>query len=180
MTRHFIAGLGLCALALAGAGSTALAQSRPPETGFMLRETDVRARPFLDAEALGRLPDRAVVTVAQRQGGWMLVKGASLEGWVRMLSVRLGNADPRKNDATFLTAIGFGKRPGGAPTATTGVRGFSEEDLKTANPNPEQLRRMDGFAVPAAAAAQFATAGRLSAQTLPHVDAAGKPLKEKK
>lgn len=179
MTRHFFA--GLCALAALAAGvPAAAAQTRPPEAGFTLRETDVRARPFLDAEAVGRLPDRAAVTVSQRQGGWMLVKGASLEGWVRMLSVRLGNADPRRNDTTFLTAIGFGKRPGGAPTATTGVRGFSEEDLKAANPRPDQLLRMDTFAALPAAAAQFATAGRLSPRDMPHVDAAGKPAKEKK
>jgi hypothetical protein len=178
-TRRVRFGL-LALLALAASPAAAQAPKPPAESGFTLRETDVRAKPFLDAAAVGKLPERTAVTVQQRQGGWMLVKGADLEGWVRMLSVRLGNPDPKKNDTTFLTAIGFGKRPGGAPTATTGVRGFSEEDLKAARPSPEQLQKMDSFAMPIAGAAQFAAAGRLSPKPVPYVDANGKPVKEKK
>lgn len=181
MTPTRMVRFGLFALLALGTATAAAQAPKPPaESGFTLRETDVRAKPFLDAAAVGKLPERTAVTVQQRQGGWMLVKGADLEGWVRMLSVRLGNPDPKKNDTTFLTAIGFGKRPGGAPTATTGVRGFSEEDLKAAKPSPEQLQKMDSFAVPIAGAAQFAAAGRLSPKPVPYVDAAGKPVKGNK
>lgn len=167
----------LLAWLLPAGPAAAQAPGGPPETGFTLRETEVRAKPFLDAVPVGKLPERTLITVTQRQGGWMLVKSPAFEGWVRMLNVRLGNVDSRKNDTSFLSAIGFGRRPGGMPTTTTGVRGFSEEDLRAARPSPEQLQKMDGFAMPAAAGAQFAAAGGLSSRALPYVDATGKTVK---
>ncbi|MEO8037697.1 MAG: SH3 domain-containing protein [Betaproteobacteria bacterium] len=165
------------AVASALTGSGALAQ----ESGFTLRATEVKARPFLDAEGIGKLPEKAPVSILGRQGGWSQIHAGQMEGWVRMLSLRLGNPDPLRNKTAMATTIGFGRRaPGTGPTVTTGVRGFSEEDLKAAKPNPEELKRMESFAVPPAGAAQFAAAGKLDAQTVPFVDADGKVLKVKK
>ena len=150
------------------------------ETGFTLRETDVKAKPFLDAGLLTKLPEKTVVTVLQRQGGWMQIKSDETQGWVRMLSLRLGNPDPKKNDTSFLAAITRSSRPSTSPTVTTGVRGFSEEDLKAAKPNPEELAKMESFAIPPAGAAQFAAAGKLVARQVDFVKADGKPEKVKK
>jgi hypothetical protein len=60
------------------------------------------------------------------------------------------------------------------------VRGFSEEDLKAAKPDPAELKKVDGFAVNAADAASFAAEGKLTAQNVPYVDESGKPQKEPK
>ena len=150
------------------------------ETGFTLRETDVKAKPFLDAELLAKLPEKTPVTVLVRQGGWMQIKAGETQGWVRMLSLRLGNPDPKKNDTSFLVAITRSSRPSANPTVTTGVRGFSEEDLKAAKPSPEEVAKMESFAVPPAGVAQFAVAGKLVAQRVAFVKADGKPEKDKK
>lgn len=159
------------------ASSAAFAQ----ESGFTLRETEVKARPFLDAENVGKLPEKAQVTILARQGGWSQIRAGETQGWVRLLSLRYGNPDPTKNQTALATTIGFGRpRPGAGPTVTTGVRGFSEEDLKAAKPNPEEVREMESFSVPPAGAAQFAAAGKLVAQTVPYIDAEGKPMKAKK
>ena len=110
------------------------------ESGFTLRETEVKARPFLDAENVGKLPEKAQVSILARQGGWSQIRTAETQGWVRLLSLRFGNPDPKKNQTALATTIGFGRqRPGAGPTVTTGVRGFSEEDLKAAKPNPEEV-----------------------------------------
>jgi hypothetical protein len=151
------------------------------ETGYTLRETEVKARPFLDAENVGKLPEKTQVSILARQGGWSQIRAGETQGWVRLLSLRFGNPDPTKNQTALATTIGFGRpRPGASPTVTTGVRGFSEEDLKAAKPNPEEVREMESFSVPPAGAAQFAAAGKLVAQTVPYIDAEGKPMKAKK
>lgn len=140
------------------------------EKGFTLREVEVKAKPFLDAAAVGKVPEKTAVTVTERQGGWARIKVGATVGWVRLLAVRLGNPDPAKNDSAFLATLGVGKqRSATGSTAATGVRGFSEEDLTAAKPDPEQLARMDGFAVTGATAAAFAAAGKLSAQSIPYV-----------
>lgn len=158
------------------------AAAHAQETGYTLRETEVKAKPFLDAENVGKLPEKAQVTVVSRQGGWTQIRADNkLEGWIRLLSMRLGSPDPQKKPTAVATAIGFGKqRPGGGPTVTTGVRGFSEEDLKAAKPNPEEVKKMETFTIPPAGAAQFAAAGGLNAQTVSYVDADGKFVKVKK
>lgn len=152
------------------------------EAGYTLRATEVKARPFLDAENVGQLPEKAQVSILTRQGGWSQVRAGDTQGWVRLLSLRFGNIDPKKNQtALAATTIGFGRpRPGAGPTVTTGVRGFSEEDLKAAKPNPDEVKKMEGFALPAAAAAQYAAAGKLVAQTVPYVEADGTLAKVKK
>jgi len=157
--------------------STALAD----EKGFTLREVEVKAKPFLDAAAVGNVPGKTAITVVERQGGWAKIKVGTTTGWVRLLAVRLGNSDPAKNDTAFLATLGVGKqRASSGPAAATGVRGFSEEDLKVAKPDPEQLVRMDGFAVAGDAATAFAVAGKLSSQTIPYVTGDGTAGKEGK
>jgi len=148
------------------------------EKGFTLREVEVKAKPFLDAAAVGKVPEKTAITVTERQGGWAKIKVGATAGWVRLLAVRLGNPDPAKNDSAFLATLGVGKqRSAAGSTAATGVRGFSEEDLTAAKPDPEQLGRMDGFAVTGATAAGFAAAGKLSAQAIPYVTGDGKAEK---
>ena len=141
----------------------------------------MKAKPFLDAQAIGKLKEKTPVTVLRRQGGWTEIKAGNVQGWVRLLSVRLGNPDPAKNETSFLAALGVGRqRSSSGPTVTTGVRGFSEEDLKAAKPDPAELKKVDGFAVNAADAAGFAAEGKLTAQNVPYVDESGKPQKEPK
>jgi len=151
------------------------------ETGFTLRETEVKARPFLDAQGVGKLSEKAAVTILGRRGGWSQIRAGQMDGWVRLLSLRLGNPDPQKNQTALATTIGFGRKtPGSGPTVTTGVRGFSAEDLKAAKPNPEEVKKMESFAIAPAGAAQFAASGKLTALPVSYVDPDGKAQKVKK
>jgi hypothetical protein len=167
-----------CVVAFVAASATAHAQ----ETGFMLRETELKAKPFVDAQTLAKLPEKAPVTVVSRQGGWTQVKSASGTGWIRMLSMRLGSADPAaKPNTSFLAALGLGRTSRsstGGPSVTTGVRGFSEEELKVAKPDPAQLAKLGEANVGAGDAALFAKQGGLIARSVPFVDEDGDPIKE--
>jgi hypothetical protein len=171
--------LVLAALLLAG-----MPLAWAAETGYTLRATEVKEKPFLDAATLSTLPEKTTVEILARQGGWMQVKTKDVKsGWVRMLSVRLGSPDQKpQTGGNLLSAIGIGSRPrpSTSATVTTGVRGFSEEDLAKATPNPAEVQKMQGYAVTPEAADAFAKAGKLAAQQVAFFDANGKPIKEKK
>jgi hypothetical protein len=131
------------------------------------------------------LPEKTTVEIVIRQGGWMQVKTADArqQGWVRMLSVKLGSPDQKpQTGGNLLSALGFGSKPRPANTATvtTGVRGFSEEDLANAKPNPAEVEKMKSFASTTAEAAKLAESGKLAAIALAYFDERGQPLKEKK
>jgi hypothetical protein len=154
------------------------------ETGYTLRATEVKDKPFLDAATLVTLPEKTQVEIVTRQGAWMQIKTREVKsGWVRMLSVRLGSPDQKsQSSGNLLSAIGIGSRPRPASTSTvtTGVRGFSEEDLAKATPNPAEVEKMKGYATTSAEADEFAKAGKLAAVEVAYFDENGKPLKVKK
>jgi len=145
------------------------------ETGYTYAATELKARPFLDAEMLIKLPERAPVEIISRQGAWMKVKSGDKEGWLRLLTVRLGNPGQKIQGGNFLTSIGFA-RSGGASTTTTGIRGFSEEDLKKAQPNAEQLKKMQSSRSSVPDATSFAVSGKLNPRKLNYYDENGKPV----
>lgn len=154
------------------------------ETGYTLKATDLKEQPFIDAATLTTVPEKTVVEIVTRQGAWMQVKTKDAkQGWVRMLTVRLGSPDQKPIRGNLLSALGFNRpRPTSSTTATvtTGVRGFSEEDLAKATPNAAEAVKMKGFSVTPAVATQFAESSKLSRRPIAYFDEDGKPLKENK
>ena len=154
------------------------------ETGYTLKATELKDQPFLDAVTLTTLPEKTRVEIVTRQGAWMQVKSATVsQGWIRMLSVRLGNPDQQpQSNGNLLTALGIGSRPRPATTSTvtTGVRGFSEEDLANAKPNAEEVQKLKSYAATSEEAAKKAQSGQLSPRALAYFDENGKPLKDTK
>ena len=150
------------------------------ETGYTFKETELKEQPFLDAKTLHTLAEKSVVEILARQGAWMQIKiPDSRQGWVRMLSVRLGSAD-QKPRSSLLSALSLSRpRPATTSTVTTGVRGFSEEDLAKAKPNPAEVAKMKTFTATPEQATQFAESSNLKRQSVSFFDDAGKPWKEK-
>ncbi len=154
------------------------------ENGYTLGATELRDKPFLDATAVGTLAEKTRVEIVTRQGAWMQVRTRNNQlGWVRMLSVRLGSPGQKpQGGGNLLSAIAIASRPRPTTTATvtTGVRGFSEEDLAKAAPNATELARMKGYAATVTDAKQLAAQGNLEPRQIAYFDADGKPLKDKK
>jgi hypothetical protein len=152
------------------------------ESGYTLRVTELKAQPFIDAVTVVILPERTLVEIVTRQGAWMQIRTKDRRGgWVRMLSVRLGDPNQKPGGGNILSAIGIGSRPRPQTTATvtTGVRGFSEEDLKQAQPNPAEADRMQGFAADPAQLPGFALRGKLVSRELAYFGEDGKPVEKK-
>ncbi len=142
------------------------------EPGVTAVQSELKKAPFLDAETTARLPAKTSLDILKRQGAWMEVKTADgKRGWVRMLNVRLGTGAGTKGDSLGGTLAGLGRAMNSQGTATTGIRGLSEEDLKNARPNPEEVKRMDKYDVNASEAQRFAAAGGLKSQTVDYLPA---------
>jgi hypothetical protein len=177
VTKKFLLGLFLAAVVSSPAHAG--------ENGYTIKATDVREQPFFDAKSIVTLPEKTVVEILVRQGGWMQVKTADgKQGWIRLLSVSLGSPDQKttQSSGSVLSALGIGSHPKPATnsTVTTGVRGFSAEDLAKARPNPREVEKMKSFAANDETAKASAQSGKLVARQVAYFDEKGKPIKVKK
>jgi hypothetical protein len=133
------------------------------EAGTIIRATELKQAPASDSDTVAALAEQTAVEVLERKSGWMRVKSASGEGWVRMLALRLGGATAAKPGASGLSQMFNVARTGTSGTqVTTGVRGLDAEQIANAQPNPAELAKLEKFAADRDAAASFATQGKLS------------------
>ena len=141
------------------------------EAGTVLKTDGLMAEPFRDAQTVGSLTAGDSVEILKKQGGWFQVKSAKGSGWVRMLSVRRGEARKGSVDAAGLLGLASGRAGTGHVVATTGIRGLSEEDLKAAKYNGAELKKAESFGVTQAEARKFAGAGKLVARKVEYLPA---------
>jgi hypothetical protein len=133
------------------------------EPASVIREVEMKQAPATDAATLATLPENTAVDALERKGGWTRVKTSAGEGWVRMLSLRLGGATTAKPGASGLTQAFNVARTGTSGTqTTTGVRGLDADQIANAQPNPAELAKLEKFAANREAAASFATEGKLA------------------
>jgi len=111
-----------------------------------------------------------------------------MTGWVRSYQVREGSyvqpettVETEEDDRGFLAGLaslsrkasgffsGGNSSAGSARTATIGVRGLSEEEIKNAKPDLVELEKMQGFGSNKSRMAGFVSAGKLSALKVKHI-----------
>jgi hypothetical protein len=136
------------------------------ETGTALKADEIKAEPFKDAKTLGKIAKGDRVQILGRQSGWLQVKAGSKQGWVRMLSVRRGQAGQKDAAAEIggVAGLATGRAGTGEVVSSTGVRGLSPEELKEAKFDEAQIAQAESYAVSAADAKAFAGQGKLTAQ----------------
>ena len=157
-------GLIFCALLLSGA-------LHATESGTALKAEDLKTEPFRDARAVAKLAAGDKVDILKKDGGWLQVNSAKGKGWVRMLSIRKGDARKGGSDASGVLALASGRTGTGKVVATTGIRGLNEEELKAAKFDEEELKRAESYASNKAEAAKFATQGKLAARPFDYLPA---------
>lgn len=142
------------------------------ETAFTLRAVELKQEPFADAATIATLPEKTPVEIVKRQGGWTHIRqDKTTQGWVRMLSLRLGTGEIKKGESGLGSLLGLGRGGGSGVTVATGVRGLSEEELRHAKPNPEELQKMRNSLSTPQEARKFAESARLSAQSVGYLPA---------
>jgi hypothetical protein len=139
------------------------------EAGTALKADDLKAEPFRDAKTVGSLTTGDNVEILKKEGGWFQVKSAKGSGWVRMLSVRRGEARKGSGDAAGVLGLASGRAGTGSVVATTGIRGLSEEELKAAKYNETELKKAESFAATEAEARKFAAEGKLVARKVEYL-----------
>jgi hypothetical protein len=155
-------------LMLLVAGLLFAAGARGAETGTALKPDEIKAEPFRDAKKVGEIAKGDRVEILAKQSGWLQIKVKGKQGWVRLLSVRrgeAGKADAAK-DAGSIAGLATGRTGTGQVVSTTGVRGLGEEDLKQAKYSEEQVKKAESYRVSAQGAQKFGQAGQLSVRQM--------------
>ena len=129
--------------------------------GTALKADEIKAEPFRDAKTVGSLATGDVIEILEQQGGWLHVNSAKGKGWVRMLSVRRGEARKRSGDAGEVLGLATGRAGTGQVVATTGIRGLSEEALKAAKYSETEVKTVESFTTTPEEARRFAVEGQL-------------------
>ena len=133
---------------------------------YTIRPTELKAKPYADAQTITTLLPRARVEVLARRASWTQVKTASASGWVKMLSLQLEKSGQgRRGDNGLSALFNVASTGRSGSTVTTGVRGLSEEQLKDAKPNPQALQAAKRYAASREDAKRFAAEGKLNAQS---------------
>ena len=135
------------------------------ETGTARKTSELKKTPFRDAPTVGALAAGDTVLILEKRGGWYRVKRGKHGGWVRMLSIRRGQARTTVA-AGDAVALASGRAGTGRVVASTGIRGLSEEELRLARYDEAAVRALEAYAISRTDALQFAQRGGLTARVL--------------
>ncbi len=111
------------------------------------RDSVARAEPRTDSAVVANIAGGSAGEALARQGAWVQVKTATATGWLYSFNVRFGaTAGSAGAGAGSVLGRVFAPRQKVNVTATIGIRGLDEEDLKQARFDGGQLQALDGFA----------------------------------
>ena len=163
--RRFALLLALVALPALAATPTTPTPASATSKATTTRVAEVRAAAAADARLVATLPANTKVDVLKRVGGWYEVRtGTGATGWVRMWLLRFsapsGGATAARENVAVLQS---GRSSSTYTTATTGVRGLSEEELQNAKPDPAAVQALEKIAVTPDDARAYAKKGALKA-----------------
>lgn len=141
------------------------------DAGTALKADELKAEPFRDAKTVASLASGDKVDILSKDGGWLQVKTAKGTGWVKMLSIRRGDARKGSagSDVAGLSNLASGRAGTGRVVATTGVRGLNEEELKGAKFNESEIKLAESFTTSRAEAQQFAAKARLTPRAVDYL-----------
>ncbi|MBB5192970.1 flagellar basal body rod protein FlgF [Silvimonas terrae] len=142
----------------------ALAGHALAESGVLIRTSDLKQKPFLDATTTGSVASGSNVTITSRQGAWLQVKSANGQsGWVKLLNVRTSTGTSSGSVGGTLGTLGKVITTGSSgTTVTTGVKGLTSGEVTSTHPDPQQLNKLNGYATSSSQAAQSARSANLS------------------
>jgi hypothetical protein len=137
------------------------------EPATVIRATELKKEPASDSQTISNLNENTAVDAVERKGGWTRVKAPAGEGWVRMLALRYAGEGAAKPGDSGVSQLFNVARTGSSGTqVTTGVRGLDADQLANAQPNPAEMKKLQGYAASKDAAAGFAAQGKLEAQAV--------------
>ena len=138
------------------------------DAGTALKADALRSEPFADAKSVGTLAKNDAVDIVSKKGAWLQVKSKKSTGWVRLLSVKRGAAT-QTNQVGGIAAVASGRAGTGKVVSTTGIRGLSAEELKAAQFNESEMKKLESYEATASDGKQFASAGGLNTTSIAYL-----------
>lgn len=151
----------------------ACSQAVAAETGVALKADQLRANTFSDAKVVGSVNKNDTVEILNKKGAWLQIKASGKTGWVRLLTVKRNSNSG--NNVAGMVGVATGRSGTGKVVSTTGIRGLSAEDLKTAQFNEAETKKLESYTVNADEAKQFAASGGLSSHQYPYFVGGNQP-----
>lgn len=151
---------GFLALSLIGS----LAMAAP---GVALKDESMQSQPSSTSAVVGKMAKGMAVDITAKSGGWLKIKAGTVEGWVRLLSVRAGSGGVGSDGLSGVAGLAGAVTQKSDPSrvvAVAGVRGLNEEDLKGAKYNAAEVAKLEGYAVTPEKAKEFAEKSGLKSQ----------------
>jgi len=150
----------------------AQAWAEQPGSAVLVKEETLRAAPRSDSQALATLPTHSNVLVQGRQGGWYRVTAKpKQDGWLRLFALRFQSAATVPGSSGVGSLVSAVRTGHSDVTATTGVRGLTQQDLNQARADFNALRTMTSYRVDAGSARAFAAEGKLRPRELAYAEA---------
>lgn len=135
------------------------------DPGYATRDVELKAEPSGNAAIVGTLQKGAKFEITGEKGAWSQLKAGSLAGWTLSFYVMKGEPAAQTSMGQRLSEVwSLGTERRAETTATIGVRGLDEEQLKSAQFNAEELRRLEALSLPKSEGEAFAKQGRLQQQ----------------
>lgn len=141
------------------------------EMGSTIKSDTLRSAPFADAAVVATLPAATKVEILKKDGGWMQLKSPQGSGWMRMLSVRKGDAKQGSagSELSGLAGLASGRAGTGKVVSTTGIRGLNEEELSAAKYDEKQIALAESFSTSRTEAQKFAAGAKLAPRQIDYL-----------
>lgn len=155
------------------AASLLTMQAYAAETGSALKDDKLRKEPFADAKLTGELKRGESLEIIGKQGAWLNVKTKKSSGWVRLLAVKRGASGTNTSATSDALKVASGRAGTGKVVATTGIRGLSAQELKSATFNEAEIKQLESYTTSKEQAQQFAASGGLKANNFAYLTEQG-------
>jgi hypothetical protein len=133
------------------------------EAGYASRDVELRAEAAGGSAVVGKVAKGDKLEILAEQRAWSRVKAGSATGWTLSFYVMKGEPAPERRMGRRLGELfSLGTERRSETTATIGIRGLDEEQLKSAQYNEQELKRMEALSVPRAEGDAFAKRGQLA------------------
>lgn len=131
--------------------------------GKIIAHANLYDEPKYQSSVTSELSENDAVAVMKRSRAWYQVTTSNeLMGWVKMLNVRFVGVLKREGELGVKNVFDSVITKQASPTASTGIRGFDEVELKKAKANLAQLAILSTYKSSPASVKQFAEQGNLT------------------
>lgn len=161
------------------------------ESATVVTDATLYRTPDIRAVKLKQLTSGTAVDFIKQVGSWKQISLLQEKntGWVRSYQVRTGDItvtrETTESGGFFGALASLSRKASGLfsserkdysyqRTATIGVRGLSEEQIKNAQPDFAQLEKLESFREQKKVIQQFAASGQLQSRKLKHMPKSGR------